>query len=161
FVYKDFVANGKSGADFEIFNHYISALNDIQVRKVNTNYISYSSKKMMLRRSSEKYTNTDLANTDILLYYISCLKKKEDEYSREWLPFTYIYSNEKIEILQKMESSRHFEKVKYLFEVENKEDFIKLAMSFENPKNRIYQLSGKPIPDLTYHINLDSICKYR
>lgn len=161
FVYQDFVVNGKNGAGFEIFNRYVRALNDIQVRKGNTNYISYSSKKIMLRRSSEKYTNTDLANTDILLYYISCLKQNKGENNSEWFPYTYIYSKEKIEILQKMESRRHFEKVKCLFEVESEEDFITLVGGFENPRSRGYHQSFDSIPDIVDHIDLDSIFKYR
>ncbi|WP_413327068.1 toll/interleukin-1 receptor domain-containing protein [Bacillus inaquosorum] len=160
FVYKDYVQNGKISVGFEVFNHYVRALNDIQVKKADANYINYSSKKM-IRRLPKNYTKTDFANTDILLYYISCLKKSDDEYIREWFPYSYIYSQGKIEVIQKMESSRHFEKVKCLFEVENKDEFVKICNSFKNPSQGGYSSSFETIPDIKENIDLDSICKFR
>ncbi|MCC8351588.1 toll/interleukin-1 receptor domain-containing protein [Bacillus sp. AF23] len=160
FIYRDFVSNGKESVGFEVFNHYIQALNDIQVKKADANYVNYSSKKM-IRRLPKNYTQTDFADTDILLYYISCFKKDENEYIREWFPFSYIYANGKIEILQKMESFRHFERVKCLFEVYNKDEFIKLANNFKNPSQSGYRGLFDSIPHIKKHINLDSICKFR
>ncbi|WP_193224387.1 hypothetical protein [Bacillus sp. B1-b2] len=67
FVYDSFSSNPKKGYNYLIFNNYIKALDETQVKKLNTNYLSYSAKKQVNRiKGINKET---LANVDTMLYY--------------------------------------------------------------------------------------------
>lgn len=160
FVNNDHSSNNKEGRGFEIFNSYIEALDVIQVKKSGSNYYSYSAEKIS-RRATKNYNSAYLANTDILLYYLSALKS--DENNRAWFPHSYIYSRDsKIETLQKLESKRHFEKVKLLFEVESKEELIQNFNDFKNEYQEGYRSGlASSIPDIKYHIDYSKICEYR
>lgn len=157
-IYRDFPQNGKESRGFEAFNSYIRSLDEIQVKKSGSNFYSYSSEKM-IRRSTKKYSQEYLANTDLLLYYLSNMNKTETE--RPWYPQSYIYSRDtKIEVLQKLESKRYFEKVKDLFDVENKEALIEKLSNFESGYEG-YRGLGNMIPSIKAHIDLSKICSYR
>ncbi|QNT72332.1 hypothetical protein FTE28_05490 [Bacillus licheniformis] len=107
---------------------------------------------------SKGFSKTEIANADVLLYYISALMK---ENSRLWFPFSYIYLKGKVTLLQKMESTRHFEKVKKIFDVSSKEEFLHKVKNFNNPMKEGYGGFNGSIPDITDNIKLEDICKYR
>lgn len=157
----DFSAhNPKKGYGFEKFDSYLASLDEFQVKKSGKNYISYAAEKIKRRSTLKKYTMKNLANVDLLLYYISCFKGENQE--RQWFPRTYIYRDgySNIELLQKLESSRFFEKVKVLFNVETKDELIGLLKEFENVYSDGYG-NFKSIPDIKTHIELQAVCKYR
>ncbi|MCU9959276.1 MULTISPECIES: toll/interleukin-1 receptor domain-containing protein [Bacillus] len=148
FVFKDFVADGIEGTNFEVFNHYIPSQTD----RNNNGLLKLN------ERLSKGFSKTEIANADVLLYYISALMK---ENSRLWFPFSYIYLKGKVTLLQKMESTRHFEKVKKIFDVSSKEEFLHKVKNFNNPMKEGYGGFNGSIPDITDNIKLEDICKYR
>ncbi|PRS24188.1 hypothetical protein C6X94_03345 [Bacillus safensis] len=159
-VFNKYKNNGKTGVGFEAFNTYVQALDEIQVLKTGIAYWSYSAVKMT-RRLPKNYTSNDFGNTDLILYYISCHKNIDDEVSRVWFPHGYFYSKGKIEMFQRMESKRFFEKIKHLFGVDDQEGFVKLVSALEYPHKGGYPGSFDGIPDINFHIDSESICKYK
>lgn len=90
---------------------------------------------------------------------MSVLKNNE----RPWYPHSYVYSGDtKIEILQKLETKRQFEKVMPLFDVENKAELLQKLNDFDNPYRDGYQRGlASSIPNIEWHIDLSKICEYR
>jgi hypothetical protein len=159
FVYKDSPSNGIEGTTwYEAFNIYLKSLDEIQVKTKDVNYFSYASEKIS-RRIYKGYSMVTLSHIDLLLYYLSTMSS-ESEYSL-WYPHSYTYSKRiKMELLQKMESARHFEKVKMIFDVQNKEDLISKFADFKNPYREGYRFRDG-IPDISYHIDYSKICTFR
>ncbi|MGY3314654.1 hypothetical protein ACV242_003150 [Peribacillus simplex] len=130
-------------------------MDEIQCQKSGQNYYSYSAEKMM-RRATNRYSKIDLSNAETLLYYISVMKKEDK--IRPWFPHSYIYlRNTKIEVLQKLESKRHFDKIKSLFDVDNVVEMVKKFKEFDNPYNHGYRNSFESVPNIEFHIDYSKI----
>ncbi|MFB2347510.1 toll/interleukin-1 receptor domain-containing protein [Priestia megaterium] len=157
-IYRDYPSNGKESRGFETFNSYMSSLDDIQGKKQGNRFYNYSySAEKMIRRATKKYSQEYLANTDLLLFYLSAMNNKENE----WYPSSYIYAeNTRIELLQKLESSRYFEKVKVLFDVETKEALIEKFSNFEVSYQDAQGFRNR-VPNIQNHIDFSNICIHR
>jgi len=159
FLYRDYVQNGKEGADFERFDCYLSSLEDLQNKKFEKKYFSYMAEKMVKRATLKKVQKVDLAQTDTLLYYLSVLRTKESD--RHWFPRLYVYLGySKMELLQKIESQRHFDKIRALFEVNNIQELKELFSNFNNPYSQGFSHSFENVPSISDYIEIEKIGKY-
>lgn len=148
--------------EFEEFNFYIQSLDELRKNRLqNRLYSNVTDFSLSNSVVNDKNYKELLIESDLLLYYISKCKNSDERYRNIWFARSYIYLPRlKVLILQKMESQRHFEKAKVLFEISTKEEMIKLIEEF--PSDRIaYQHSFDSIPILGYHIIAEDLCKYK
>ncbi|MRX73644.1 TIR domain-containing protein [Bacillus lacus] len=159
FLYREYVQNGKEGADFERFDCYLGSLEELQNKKFERKFYSYMAEKIVNRATINKLQKVDLAQTDTLLYYLSVLRTKESD--RYWFPRLYVYLGySKIELLQKIESRRHFDKVKALFGVNDIQELKELFFNFNNPYSQGYSHSFDNVPNISDYIEIEKIGKY-
>jgi hypothetical protein len=85
----------------------------------------------MIKRIPEGLTKDNLIDADLLCYYVAVLQ------NGRWFPITYVYRPQgKLELFNRLISSRHFEKVKPLFNVETPTELKDMLKEMEkNDKN--------------------------
>lgn len=100
-----------------------------------------------------------LIQADALLYYISILNPSGQMYSRGvWFPETTCYHFYHLPLMKKAVSKRFFEKIKPLFGVSDKDDFIaKVDDVVKNNRDNIQRFNYE-IPQIKDGLNLDEIC---
>jgi hypothetical protein len=91
----------------------------------------------LIKRIPDFLSKRLIVQADLLCYYVAELN------SLRWFPITYIYDTSgHYELFYRLESSRHFEKVKILFGVETIEEFKrKLNELEEKDKGNTYRVS--------------------
>lgn len=68
---------------------------------------------LIVDRTTSEYSKLAITSTDMVLFYLSHMN-----FSSHWVPKTFFYQEHKrIEMLERLKSRRHFEKVKSLFQV--------------------------------------------
>lgn len=89
-------------------------------------------------RPVNEISKQELVEADLLCHYVAVLKNKH------WFPYLYIYFEQanyrevgRIEILYRMASKKHFDKVKNIFGFDDMENF----------KKRLYELKSDPNSD--------------
>ncbi len=120
------------------------------------NRLSITADLLVQRTTIKKYPKQQLLNVDLLLYYLTQLYDKT--FQRHWFPVTYIYGRNKIEFLQRLASTRFFNRVKVLFGVTTCEELRNKFIIFKNEYSRGYSNSFEKIPDIKYHIKPEEIC---
>jgi SEFIR domain. len=144
---------------FDEFRFYSSSLDELRKSRLNLNRVSLTA-DLLVQRSviNNKSYKEKLIDADLLLYYISAACLPQNKHC--WFPITYIYLDyRKVEILQRLTSKRHFEKVKILFNIKTKEEMQSLIEKFSNPYNG-YSSSFDNIPDIKNHIKSEEVCVY-
>lgn len=131
-------------------------------QRLNARRVSYTTDILIERAICNgidyKY---QLIETDLLLYYISHLTFK-DVY-KCWFPMTHIYIGSnysfKLDILKRLISKRHFEKVKVLFGVNTIEEIKQLFETFSDEINKHmrYTTTFSYVAPLSHHINYKEI----
>lgn len=152
----------KDTYDFKHFNFANIRALEYRGNRLGENLLTCTSHLLCERSvvSNQNFKNL-LTETDLLLFYYSALK-----YERAWFPASYVYATGvdkysvvKIDILKRLISKRHFEKVKVLFDVNTPQEMIELFKTFneEKYKNYGYERSFETVPFLSYHINFNEI----
>lgn len=114
--------------NFEVFFSYVDSLKKYFEELNNRSYANTMA-EVIIERIPKFLSKEEFIQADILLHYVSILQK----HTHEWFPITYIYSNvEKFELFYKMESIRHFEKVKKVFNVQNPIEFQEILIGIKN-----------------------------
>lgn len=153
--------SNREPVEFDKFDFQIQSLDEHRRNRLqNRLYSNVTDFSLNNSVVNEKNYRELLIESDFLLYYISKSKKREKRFSK-WFARSYIYSpTMKILVLQKMESQRHFEKAKVLFEITKKEEMVRIIEEF--PSNRVaYPEAFDSIPMLGYHVNVEDLCKYK
>ena len=84
---------------------------------------------LIIKRIPEGYTKDLIVEADLLCHYVAVLK------GTRWFPITYIYKTRGFfDLFDRMISSRHFEKVKVLFNVKTPDEFKDILLK-EEQKN--------------------------
>lgn len=154
---KFYVDGNRDGVDFTTFRFYIQSL-DNRKQRIDANRVSLTADLLIQRSSIEnKSYKSEIIEADLFLYYISLIKKGESY--RIWFPTTYIYIDEykKINILRKLERSRHFEKIKCIFGINTVEELKVLIEKASEYNGRGYPDSWESIPNIKTHIDIDKI----
>lgn len=146
--------------NFKVFNFHSQILENRNTR-LKLNRISITA-DILINRSVVNGINyrDKIIDSDILIYYISNLNS--NEIYDIWFPYTYIYTgfrNHKIDILKRLISKRHFEKIKVLFGVKTTEELKQLFSQFNEEINTQIRHYGSMygIMPLKNHINYDEI----
>lgn len=131
-------------------------------QRLNARRVSYTTDMLIERAVCNGIDyKGQIIETDLLLYYISHLMT-HDMYQC-WFPMTHIYISNaygfKIDVLRRLISKRHFEKVKVLFSVNTVEELKQLFSSFNEEINNYMRYSGtwSHVPSLSQHINYEAI----
>jgi hypothetical protein len=83
---------------------------------------------LIVKRLPDALTLDDIVNADLLIHYIASFE------NLRWFPITYVYrtrDNGKFELLHRLVSLRHFEKVKVLFNVDTVKELQEKIASFQ------------------------------
>ena len=144
---------------FAEFRYWNETLDNFKNKRLQLNRISVTADTMKRRAKSETYF-MQMVHADILLHYLSSLLKVDNnQVFDNWFPITACYHSG-MKILPKMKSRRHFEKIKELFGVENKEELIeKVDSVLEETKGQnrdaYYRIS---LHRLDKGLNIGEIC---
>lgn len=148
---------------FKVF-HFHSQILENRNTRLKLNRVSLTADILINRSVINGINYKDkIINSDILIYYISNLNS--NEIYDIWFPYTYIYTefrSHQIDILKRLISKRHFEKVKVLFGVETIDELKQLFSQFNeeiNAQIRHYGSMYNVLP-LKHHINFDEIGTY-
>lgn len=108
---------------FTMFRYFNHTLDELKNARLNSRRISVTADTMKRRAKNETHFQ-QLIHADLLLRNLSIYFGNDKNWVfGSWYPITACY-NERIKILPKMKSLRHFEKIKALFDVDSKEELI-------------------------------------
>ncbi|QDX94711.1 TIR domain-containing protein [Brevibacillus laterosporus] len=150
--------NQKTPETFTKFRFYLRSINEIRNQRLEMRKYSLQAQYLIERCTLRNYSKQQLVATDKLLYYWSIILIEDTDYDPKWFPITYIYGgHQKIELLQKLRSKKHFERIKVLFNVINAEELVSIIENFDNKYREGYG-SANSIETIAYHIKPDDIC---
>jgi TIR domain len=115
---------------YESFYTYMDAIN-AYYNQVNSQKFLSPMADLMIKRVPEFFPQKKFVEADLICHHVGILN------NIKWFPITYIYEEPyKLELFYKMESLRHFEKVKNIFGVnkpsELKENLVKLKENYKD-----------------------------
>jgi hypothetical protein len=152
--------NNENPSNYTSFRFNVDTL-ESRARRLRLNTVSFTA-GLLEERSTLGGVNhkNDLADVDLFLYYLSHLKAN-DIYSI-WFPTTYLNKdrNKKVDILKRLVSKRHFDKVKGLFDVNTQDGLKNLMSNFDEELNKQFRYSNAwyGVPNLKWQIQPDDIC---
>ncbi len=160
----DRYSSNENPNDFTIFWFRNISL-EYRNKRLKKNLIDYTADTIISRATIQgvNYRN-QIIDADILLYYLSFLKTKSCYTS--WFPMTYIYAGNgisyyryRMDILKRLISKRHFEKVKVLFGVDTVDELKSLFRSFNEAENANVRHPGTvySVMPIKHQINIDEI----
>lgn len=133
----------------EIFNHYPQSLEEIRNKRLNLRRISITADLIKERATRVDINFEQIKQTDLILYVITAI----NNHGREiWFPRTSVYRSrfgENIELFEKMISSSHFERMKFLFKISSKTE---LAQKLEIYNKALEEGKTRRIGTWDYHI---------
>jgi hypothetical protein len=123
--------NKTESYNFLLFNHYAESLNKLRNERLQMMRINITADLIKQRADLQKYTFDKLSEYDILLYFIGIMQNESANQWlwRRWFPHTTVYRLYSLPLLEKLISKRHFEKMKFLFNVNTIEE---LKLKVEN-----------------------------
>lgn len=144
---------------FVNFRFYLKVM-EYRNNRLEANRVSITADKLIERA---EYNNKDyresIIDIDLILYYISI---SSNLFENSWFPVTYVYKQyfSKVEFIAKMARKKHFEEVKFLFNVNNVEEMKELINSKLLNSETGFSNSFETIPRITTSIKVDDISKF-
>ncbi len=118
---------------FNIFVDHLYSLNS-RNKRLNLSRLSLHSDLLKKRCKSNKIDFQDLMQADFVLFIRDHLDNNSADYWY-WWPYTLIYANNKtFEIFARSESSKYFESVKVLLDIEDKSELENLLQKFRKER---------------------------
>lgn len=113
---------------------------------------------------SDQLSKNQIILGDTVCYAVSYLNN--EDYHDRWFPSTYLYGDkhEAFDFFSRISSRKHFEKVKCIFDVDNKNDFRKKILDLKESSQDRIRYSHGVFNDVSFvHelINADTIALYR
>ena len=147
-VEKDYTA---LGAFVQVFDEYIK-------QRDNTNYYTCMG-QLMITNVDDVVGKEQLIAADIVCAYVAQLR------GLRWLPHLFLYRKDEylpIEIIQRLYSTRHFEKVKPLFDVTTVEELKQKLIDTEKRfGSNLPFVFGRMAPAVFKDINVAELCSSR
>lgn len=123
----------KEAQRFNVLYNYVEIFDQYYKQTYSKDYISPMA-DLIIKRLPENVSLDDIINADLLIYYIASLE------NLHWFPITYVYrtrDNDRFEVISRLVSLRHFEKVKVLFNVNSVKELQDKLLAFkEADKNQ-------------------------
>ncbi len=123
FVYDKHRRPNVNPEDFTIFYQYIESL-DGAYEKIYSHNSPCPMAELMINRIHELVSVDLFVQADYLCFYIAELNKKD------WFPITYTFGNNRMEIFERINSEKYFDKIKYIFNVQSREELIKILKDY-------------------------------
>jgi hypothetical protein len=130
------------------------------------NYISTKYQKIsgfgyyVIANLNNKITKELLTLADTICYIVGELYK-EEKYTDKWFPLCFIYKESKqFDFFCRLDSKRHFEKVKGIFGIETPQSLVKVVSDYQKnneKEQRIRYSNGSYIPFVHELIKIDKI----
>ncbi|WP_155988697.1 hypothetical protein [Paenibacillus massiliensis] len=124
--------------------------------RLNLRKVSFPAHIIMERVNGKFFSKQEILDCDLLLFYLSSLKLKEEE---RWFPTTYIYRHyrEAVKILFRLKSKRNAERLLSLFGVANINELKKIIESYVHDDNYRYRNSHYGVPSIFAYIKPEDI----
>ncbi|MDZ5782391.1 toll/interleukin-1 receptor domain-containing protein [Marinococcus luteus] len=137
--------------DFTYFRFYLPTLAKLSQ---NSQYSASKHAELLKNRYSRR-DFTKIKNADIILFYVDKIALPDS--AKSWYPVTFVYVSEfhpdKNKFFSDLQSKKHFEQMKSIFKVEDKQDFIQKIQKLELPT-----VGFKRVPGIeTWIDNLNNI----
>jgi hypothetical protein len=146
--------------NFKHFRNYVATLNEFRNKRLKLNRISMTA-DLIKERASGRIKFSELQGTDALLYYLSLFIDDRNYYRTAWFPETSCYYFHKISVIGKAVSSKYFEKLKPIFEVDSKEGLMsKIADANAKNKDNLERYYYN-LPVLKEGLNVEELCSIR
>lgn len=143
--------------NFDVFYGHVETIKPYYNQTHAQNYFSAMA-DFIIKRIPEGFNRKLIVQSDLLCYHVAELN------NWQWFPITYVYDTSgRYELFYRLESKRHFDKVKILFGVENIEDFkVKLKALEErySESNRYrvaYSGSSSSVTPLYWLVDIEKI----
>jgi hypothetical protein len=150
------------------YNKKAEAVNFVDLRKYNYTLNEFKNQKINPKRVSvvadliKKYSTIvkfeENKSSDILSYYMSLIHPPNTGFVHNWFPETSCYNSYNFDLFPKIISKRYFEKVKYLFNVENIESYKELINRVKDKDD--IQRGYYNVPKVENGMNLENVGKY-
>jgi hypothetical protein len=117
----------KEAQRFDELYNYVEIFDQYYKQTYSKDYFSPMA-DLIVKRLPDALTLDDIVNADLLIHYIASFE------NLRWFPITYVYrtrDNGKFELLHRLVSLRHFEKVKVLFNVDTVKELQEKIASFQ------------------------------
>jgi len=125
----------------EIFDLYPRSLDEIRNKRLSLRRVSVTADLIKSHSTRKDISFEEIKQADLVLYYVTELHGPRFA----WFPRTSVYNfrGGTVELFDKMISLQHFEKIKGLFDVQNKEQLEKLVAEYvERNKDQQRRYSG-------------------
>jgi hypothetical protein len=112
---------------FDELYHYVDTFDQYYTATYSREFLSPMA-DLIIKRLPENISLEELTNADLICHYIAALD------NLNWFPITYIYqkTNKRLELVGKLVSQRHFDKVKVLFNVNSTSELQEKLRAFQN-----------------------------
>lgn len=118
---------GRGSTSYAVFGHPIDTLDHARNKRLQLRRVSVSGELMKERSNLKEIPLNDIAQTDVILLLRSVLPDNPPD-DGSWFPVTLPYASRGAEncldIFYKAESKRHFETVKRLLKIKDKNDLV-------------------------------------
>jgi hypothetical protein len=124
---------------FSLFSHYLGSL-EHRNKRLSLRRLSVHADLLEQRSKTSGLAFRQLMQADFTLYIRDCLDCIRDDKSQEWLPQTLAYVERhsgSFEMFARAQSNEYFERIKGIFDIENKDDLIRLFNFYKEKKLRI------------------------
>src|SRR5690606_30317906 len=117
----------KEAQRFDELYNYVEIFDQYYKQTYSKDYFSPMA-DLIVKRLPDDLTLDDIVNADLLIHYIASFE------NLRWFPITYVYrtrDNGKFELFHRLVSLRHFEKVKFLFNVNTVKELQEKIAAFQ------------------------------
>lgn len=124
---------------YTIFRKFLSSL-DIRNKRLNLRRISLRADLLEQRSKTSGIAFRQIMQSDFILFIRASFEAINNGGYQNWYPETLLYNeryNGKFEIFARSQSTEYFNRIKCLFEIGDKKDFIPLFEAFKDNKLKI------------------------
>lgn len=145
YFYSDINGN-LSPKNINILNRYASALDEFRKNRLKSNRISITA-DLIKERSNSSYINFgDLIEADYIMAIATFARRSSQKFVNDiWFPRCIIFSREDatFPFIQRLASKAHFEKVKAIFNISNKDELATLDADIQSDHGH-FEYSSDP-----------------
>lgn len=135
--------NSEYGRDvmvpFSVFQKPVYSL-ETRNKRLELGRISLHADLLVKHYKSSVITDRQLMQSDLVLFLRDCFNALRNAKPQTWYPITLIYAEEyrgPFEIFARSQSSEYFNRLKDIFDIEQKDDFVPLFAAFDSGELRM------------------------
>ncbi len=142
--------------NFIDFRKYNYTLNEFKNRTINPKRVSVVAD--LIKKYSTIIKFEENKSSDILSYYMSIIYPANSGFVDTWYPETSCYNSWYFDLFPKIISKRYFEKIKFLFNVEDIKSYKELINQVKDKDDT--QRGYYKIPKIENGLNFENVGKY-